>query len=228
MPSILNNVTAMSASRQLGITQMGLKQAIERLTTGKRINRASDDAAGMNSANTAEAGARKAGAAVKSWQADYFTLTAADSYLEEATQLAYRMAELEGAGSQAGAGKAEYDALIALIGTTKTNADTALTGLSSNTAAPALTTAATTANATLTLIQADRQALAGLMSTAKTSGNIKGIEAENSYAISDTWMGADIGAEMVNLTKYQIMMQAGTSALSNANQASQTVLGLFR
>jgi len=227
MPSILQNVTAMSASRQLGVTQMGLKQAIERLTTGKRINRASDDAAGMNAANTAESAARKASASVKAWQADYFNLSAADSYLEEATQLAYRMAELEGAGSEAGAGKSEYDALIALIGTTKANADTALGGLTKTTV-PALTTLATTSGATLSAIQADRQTLAGLMSTAKTSANIKGIEAENSYAISDTWMGADIGAEMVNLTKYQIMMQAGTSALSNANQASQTVLGLFR
>jgi flagellin-like hook-associated protein FlgL len=41
-------------------------------------------------------------------------------------------------------------------------------------------------------------------------------------------MGADIGAEMVNLTKYQILMQAGVSALSNANSSSQMVLGLFR
>ena len=40
--------------------------------------------------------------------------------------------------------------------------------------------------------------------------------------------GADIGAEMVALTKYQILMQASTSALSNANQSSQVVLGLFR
>lgn len=227
MPSILNNVTAMSASRQLGVTQMGLKQAIERLTTGKRINRASDDAAGMNAANTAESAARTAGASVKAWQADYFNLSAADSYLEEATQLAYRMAELEGAGSQALAGKSEYDALIVLIGTTKTSADNAVLGTTKS-GTVTLNTAATTSSVTLGLIQTDRQMLAGLMATAKTSANVKGIEAENSYAISDTWMGADIGAEMVNLTKYQIMMQAGTSALSNANQASQTVLGLFR
>jgi len=41
-------------------------------------------------------------------------------------------------------------------------------------------------------------------------------------------MDADIGAEVVNLTKWQILSQAGTSALSNANAASQTVLGLLR
>ena len=40
MPSILNNVSALQASRQLGITTMGMTKTIERLTTGKRINHA--------------------------------------------------------------------------------------------------------------------------------------------------------------------------------------------
>jgi len=33
---------------------------------------------------------------------------------------------------------------------------------------------------------------------------------------------------MANLTKYQILMQAGTSALNNANQSAQTIQSLFR
>ena len=41
-------------------------------------------------------------------------------------------------------------------------------------------------------------------------------------------MGADIGSEMVNLTKFQILNQAGVSALTQANQSSQSVLALFR
>ena len=41
-------------------------------------------------------------------------------------------------------------------------------------------------------------------------------------------MLADMGAEVVSLTKWQILSQSGTSALTNANQASQTVLGLLR
>ena len=61
MPTILNNVTAMAASRQIGITQLGLKQAIERLTTGKRVNRASDDAAGMINGTNFERIARNLG-----------------------------------------------------------------------------------------------------------------------------------------------------------------------
>lgn len=225
MPSILQNVTALSASRQINITQMGLKQAIERLTTGKRINRASDDAAGMQTGNSAEATARESAAKVKSYQGDFFVAQAADAFLEEATQLAYRLAELEGSGNSS---SAEYSAVQTLIGEAVTAGTTALGDLSGNVTGVTLGASATTAQATLTSIATDRTALAQTMAEAKTRGNIEGIRAENNFAISDTWLGADIGAEMVNLTKYQIMMQAGTSALSNANQSSQTVLGLFR
>lgn len=39
---------------------------------------------------------------------------------------------------------------------------------------------------------------------------------------------ADMAAEMTNFTKSQILVQAGTSMLAQANQASQNVLSLFR
>lgn len=211
MPSILQNVTAMTASRQIGVTQLGLKQALERLTTGKRINRASDDAAGMSNGTLAEAAARTAREAVKGHQVLYFTAQANDAFMEEATNLSYRLAELEGSNNDT---SAEYTAVQGLI------EDAALEG--------GVTLTASDSAATLALINAARSGFAEDMATAQSNANIKGITAENQFSISDTWMGADIGAEMVNLTKYQILMQSGTSALSNANQSSQTVLGLFR
>lgn len=217
MPSILQNVTAMSASRQIGVTQRGLTKAIERLTTGKRVNRASDDAAGMSAGTTAEASARNAREAIKSYQVTYFQAQSSDSFMEEATNLAYRLAELEGSGNT---GAAEYAAVQTLI----SSAWAAAGAASTTTAAYS----ATNSTGSLALIQAERVAYAKTMATANSNANIKGITSENQFSISDTWLGADIGAEMVNLTKYQIMMQAGTSALSNANQSSQTVLSLFR
>jgi flagellin len=38
----------------------------------------------------------------------------------------------------------------------------------------------------------------------------------------------DMAAEMVNFTKLQILQQAGTSMLAQANQAPQSVLSLLR
>lgn len=211
MPTILNNVTAMAASRQIGVTQTGLKQALERLTTGKRINRGSDDAAGMGQGTSAEAAARNAKESVRGFQTTFFTQQANDGFLEEATQQALRLAELEGSGNGS---SAEATAVKTLI------SDAALAG--------GKTIATTNATTALAAIATARGDIAALMATAQSNANIAGIRAENNFAISDSIQGADIGAEMVNLTKYQILMQAGTSALSNANQASQTVLGLFR
>ena len=211
MVSILNNVTAIAASRQIGVTQMGLKQAIQRLTTGKRVNSAADDAAGMVQGTNFTATAKTSSAQVLGYQNQYFAASASDWYLEEATNQAYRLAELEGSGN---ATSAEYTAVLALA-----NSAAALGGDA---------TVATNSSTALAAINTQRSTLAASMATAQSNANIKGIAAENATSQSDTIMGADVGAEMVNLTKYQILMQAGTSALSQANQSSQTILGLFR
>lgn len=210
MPTILNNVTAMAASRQIGVTQHGLKQAIERLTTGKRINRASDDAAGMVNGTSFERIARDASMRVKGYQNNFFAAQASDGYLEEATAQALRLAELEGSGNST---SAEYTAVLALA---------------ASAAALGGSTATTNSSTALATINATRSSLAASMATALSSASIEGIKAEGNFAQSDNIMGADIGSEMVNLTKFQILMQAGTSALGNANQSAQVVLGLFR
>lgn len=211
MPTILNNVTAMAASRQLGVSDKGLSRAIERLTTGKRVNRASDDAAGMVAGTGFEVAARSAKEKVKGFQNEYFAAQALDGFLEEATNQAYRLAELEGSANTS---SAEYTAVQGLVTAAALAGGTTVGSLSSS--------------AGLTIINAKRAAIAGTMATAQSNANIQGITAENNFAQSETIMGADIGAEMVNLTKYQILLQSGISALGNANQSAQVVLGLFR
>lgn len=210
MPTILNNVTAMAASRNLGVSDRGLSRAIERLTTGKRVNRASDDAAGMTAGTGFEATARTAKEAVKGYQNTYFAAQASDGFLEEATSQALRLAELEGGGNSA---SAEYTSVLA-----QASAAAVLGG----------TTAATNSTTALGTINTQRGVIAGVMASSLSNANIKGITAENNFAQSETIMGADIGAEMVNLTKYQILMQSGISALGNANKSAEVVMGLFR
>ena len=85
MTSILSNVTAMSASRQLGITSSGMQQTIERLTTGKRINRASDDAAGLDRGGRVRCRGRAANQNVQTDNNTFFAAQAGDGYLAEAT-----------------------------------------------------------------------------------------------------------------------------------------------
>ena len=45
---VQHNMTALNANRQLGITNTNLSKSTEKLSSGYRINRASDDAAGLS------------------------------------------------------------------------------------------------------------------------------------------------------------------------------------
>jgi flagellin len=87
---------------------------------------------------------------------------------------------------------------------------------------------AASAATALSSIATGRATVAATMATAQSNANLYGIEYENKTAMKSNIMDADMGAEVVNLTKWQILSQAGTSALTNANTASQTVLGLLR
>jgi flagellin-like hook-associated protein FlgL len=200
MVTILSNVSALAASRQLGVSKIGLNQAITRLTTGRRVNNAGDDEASLVKGNTAQANQRYAAAQVVTDQAAYFSALNADGANQQKTQDAYRMAELEGGGNTT---TAEYTALKTATG-------------------------ATDSTSALSAIATSQDTNAGLMAAALSNSNLHGIQAETAQGIADAYLGADMGAEMANLTKYQILMQAGTSALNNANQSAQSVLGLFR
>ncbi len=215
MTSILSNVTAMSASRQLNITSMGMQSTIERLTTGKRINRASDDAAGLANADQLDAESRSSTIDVQTQNNAYFAAQASDGYLSEATTQVQRLVELYAGGNGT---SAEATSVLA-----NANAAMAKAGQSNLTIATG-----SAASAALTTIDTARGTFAAAMATAQSSANLSGIESENATAQQSNIMDANVGAEVVNLTKWQILSQAGTSALSSANQSSQYVLALFR
>ena len=150
MVTILSNVSALAASRQLGVSKIGLNQAITRLTTGRRVNTAADDSAALVAGNSAVANSRAAAAKVYKNNADYFTALNTDGANAQKTQDAYRMAEMEGAGTT---GDAEYTALKTSSGGTD-SADA------------------------LTKIAANQVTNAAAMSSALASANLNGIEAE--------------------------------------------------
>ncbi len=47
MVSVVNNLSAMNAQRQFNITGSTVKKSMEKLSSGYKINRAADDAAGL-------------------------------------------------------------------------------------------------------------------------------------------------------------------------------------
>ena len=216
MPSILNNVAALQASRQLGITANGMKTTIERLTTGRRINHASDDAAGLASATQFDAQAREAAELRKTQNNNYYASAALDGYLDEATNLVQRLVELAAGNNSS---TAEFTAVSSLASAAASAGGVTTLGSITDSAS---------AKAALNTISTGRQGIAASMAAALSNANLYGIQVENFTAQKSNIMDADIGAEVVNLTKWQILSQAGNSALGQANQSSQYVLALLR
>lgn len=216
MTSILTNVAALAATRQLGLTNMGLKGTIERLTTGRRINRASDDAAGLSNATSRQLEAIQARESRRTNNQTFFAEQAKDGYLEEATNLVMRAMELVAGGNSS---SSELTKVNTLAVAAALKAGVTLTS-------PGTTT--TDVTTALGTINTNRGTIAGNMAEAASNANLYGIEAENKTAQAGNIMDADVGEEVVKLTKWQILSQSGISALSQANQASQNVVGLLR
>ncbi len=94
MASILNNVAALRASRQLAINSLDLEKTLARLTTGRRINRAADDAAGLGIGTKLQADVRVSNQGRRNANDGVSYLQVADGVLEEVTNLLMRAAEL--------------------------------------------------------------------------------------------------------------------------------------
>ena len=92
--SILNNISAIGASRQLGLTSAGMEKTIQRLTSGRRINVAMDDAAGLAISNKLGADIRISNQARRNALDGIAYLAVGDGALDEVTNLLTRAAEL--------------------------------------------------------------------------------------------------------------------------------------
>lgn len=95
MPITLgSNISSLKAQRQLGLTTDSLGTTFERLSSGQRINKASDDAAGLAIADSLRADQRVAVVAVRNANDGISTIAIADSALAEVGSVLSRLAEL--------------------------------------------------------------------------------------------------------------------------------------
>jgi flagellin len=91
---INTNIASMNAQRQLGIQNAGLNKSLERLSSGLRINRAADDAAGLAISETLKAQVRGMHQAVANSQDSINLIQTAEGGLNETTNILQRMREL--------------------------------------------------------------------------------------------------------------------------------------
>ena len=272
MSSILNNVAALGASRQLNITGQGLQQTIQRLTTGRRINKASDDAAGLGISNKLGADIKIAHQGLRNANDANNYLQVADGVLDEVTNLLTRASEL---AQQAQTGTisdsnrtnidAEFQNIVKTIGdigqstrfngaavfstnsvtisvggyskisvtvgeisTSSINALGMTAGSTKLDTSANATSAASLIESAISSVSTVRASLGANMQQLTAVSNSLGIQAENFTAAQSQILDANIADEVVTLTKFQILNQSGTSALSKANQSSQQILALLQ
>jgi flagellin len=92
--TIASNIQSLQAQRQLGASSLRLTKVYERLSSGFRINRAADDAAGLAIAEGLKVEQRIALAAVRNANDGVSIISITDGALGEITNVLGRMAEL--------------------------------------------------------------------------------------------------------------------------------------
>lgn len=92
--NIRTNLASLGAQRNLGEASNRLQTAYQRLSSGLRINRASDDAAGLAIAESLKADARVASVAIRNASDGVSVIAITDGAISQITNIMSRLAEL--------------------------------------------------------------------------------------------------------------------------------------
>lgn len=266
MSGINTNINSITAQRNLASTSLTLSTAMQRLSSGLRINSAKDDAAGLAIAERFDAQTRGMNVAIRNSndaismaQSAEGALGVVSSNLQRMRELAVQAANGTNTATDITSISAEFAQLDAenqrVIGGTTFNKQNILQAVNLNfqvgpnttandtinitTAAAATTNAgavtAATATAQITAIDADIDTITSLRGTWGAAQNrfeavISNLRvgAENSAASHGRIVDADYAMETANLTRSQVLQQAGTAMVAQANQGPNGVLALLR
>ena len=280
---IFNNPASTNAQRLLGENNNRLAQSVERISSGIRINKASDDAAGLAVSEGLRSDIRALRQAVRNANDGVSLINIAEGALNEQSSMLIRLRELS---SQAATGtvgsteratiQLEFNALRSEIdrisSTTAFNGQNLVDGslassvssanqiliqvgtdnsvnsrinLNKDIDLQAVTVSAlsidclsvTSANGALTALDSINTAIASVAATrgkvgavqnrlARTISNIS-ISVENLQAAESQIRDADIAEEVALLTRNQIMVQASTAMVGQANLIPQSILQLL-
>jgi flagellin len=264
---IQNNVEAYNAHRNLLGVSAQVTKSMERLSSGYRINRAADDAAGLAISEKMRGqirglaqNQRNIGDGVSLVQTAEGALSTVHNMLQRVRELAVQYKNGTLSATDQTAVQSEVNQLsneINRIGTTtkfngislldNTNAVTFQVGSNDNEVIAVnmislgatavlpsgwstLSNASAISNidAAIDNVSAQRATLGAVQNRLEYSLDNVSIYQENLVAAESRIRDVDMAAETVTLTKNQILAQAGTAMLAQANQAGQGVLSLLR
>jgi len=278
------NIASLQAQRRLGLATEQLGSTFEKLSSGQRINKASDDAAGLAIADALRAKQRVAAVAIRNANDGISTIAIADSALSEVGNVLSRLAELSEQSAngvfsvnQRSALANEFVALGSEIeriavttefnGVKLLSANTSVvlqvgfdsgstsqisyTGVQGTLAALGLATSGQSSlsysingatisdgqSAARAALDAVNLAIGSLASTRGTLGaaearlrvsiNNLSVARENFAAAESRIRDVDVASEAAELTRLNILQQAGASVLAQANQQPALALNLL-
>ena len=280
MSTVINtNIKSLMAANALNINGRAMTHTMQSLSTGTRINQASDDAAGLSIRENMTAQIRGLNAAVRNANDAISMLQTADGAMEEQSVMLQRMRELgvlaqndTYSSAQRTAMEDEFTALrdeidrigadtqwnsMNLLDATGGNmglasnfsfqiganssqtievtiTDQSTTGALSAIASSSVSSAASAASAVTALdtaiaaLAANRSVIgAGVNRLTHAADNATNI-AQNVTASRSRVTDTDYAAATSELARSQIIQQAATAILAQANQQPQTVLSLLK
>ncbi len=261
---INSNVEAFNAHRQLVGTSNNVAKSMERLSSGYRINRAADDAAGLAISEKLRGQIRGLSQAQRNAQDGGSLVQTAEGSLNEVHSMLQRVRELavqfqngtlstsdkaaitaEAAQLQSEIDRignsADFNGIKLLDGTGGTisfqvgandgdiiSVDTATLSDKIGTIDVDGTDAISAIDAAIENISSLRGSFGAVQNRLEHTLNNLATYQENLTASESRIRDVDMASEMVEFSKNQILQQAGTSMLAQANQAPQAVLSLLR
>ena len=274
MAVINSNISALKSSNASRQADKMLGMAMERLSTGKRINGAKDDAAGLAISTTMTSDIRAMNQGVRNANDGIALAQTAEGALDEVTNMLQRVRELAVQSktgtysvSDRGYMDAEVDQLQAQIDDVLTNTTFNGVPLFSKTSGTDVTVSIATGAKTTDVVSLVSKGVDGtklsataldVTDAAKAATTITNVDAvldnvsatraslgagqnrlesaianitTNQTNLSDARsriVDTDYSAETTALAKAQILSQASTAMLAQANQSQQNVLSLLR
>lgn len=272
MTSINTNVGALNARGSALQATSNMEKAMERLSSGRRINSAADDAAGLAVAGKMEAQLRGINMSIRNAQDGIGLVQTAEAGVNEIRNMLLRVRELavqmangiyestpdrDNAHLEVTALKNQIDLIasyarfndisllngsfssvdiqagnttfetIAVSISTMTQTGLSITGVSVSTQSAAKS-AITTMDTALETVATEQATLGSLINRMNFSiANLSKSSVTTEQAMGRI-LDADFASETSNLSKHQILNQAATSMLAQANQSKQSILALLQ
>jgi flagellin len=272
--TVRTNVAAMMASGSLGRTNKALTQSLSRISSGLRITKAADDAAGLGVATNLETSVVSTRQAMRNTNDGISIIQTAEGATNEVTDILQRMRELavQSASETLDDDERSYisdefselsDEVARIANVTEFNGlslsnndNTSLdvqVGIQ-NASTSRITIDLGDLRATSLAVDTSNVSLANVTSAQEALDNIDtALDSVNSYrsdfgavqnrldsalnnsqvnmeqlsSAQSSVMDADFATETSNLTKLQIMQQAGVASLSQAKNINQSVISLL-